>query len=128
MSFLTPGWRWEKFPSVFSLLNCRLKETVKIFETSHPGNIIIQGRTATFFFQYQKEIFDKNIFLLISYQEDLAFWGIDELSLQACCSLKYYSQISSCQSELEEERSKRSFDVSIIELFEKLWKYFGLIL
>ena len=40
-------------------------------------------------------------------KEDLAFWGIDELSLQACCSLKYYSQISSCQSELEEERNKR---------------------
>ena len=53
-----------------------------------------------------------NLFLW-TIQEDLAFWGIDELSLQACCSLKYYSQISSCQSELEEERTKRAFDVCV---------------
>ena len=49
LSFRTSGCRLEKFPSVFSLLNCRLKENVKILETSHPGNIIIQGRTDNIF-------------------------------------------------------------------------------
>ena len=37
-------------------------------------------------------------------QEDLAFWGIDEMVMEACCALKYYPHIVNCQNEIEEER------------------------
>ena len=43
-------------------------------------------------------------------QEDLAFWGIDELFLEPCCSLKYYPHIVGCQNELEEEKNKIEAD------------------
>lgn len=48
-------------------------------------------------------------------QDDLNYWGIDELYLDPCCALKFYPEIESCQKEfkseilakkLEEERKK----------------------
>ena len=39
-------------------------------------------------------------------QEDLAFWGIDELQMEPCCALKYYPHIVACQTEVEEERQE----------------------
>ena len=39
-------------------------------------------------------------------QEDLAFWGIDELFMESCCALKYYPHIVTCQNEVEEERNE----------------------
>ena len=29
-------------------------------------------------------------------QEDLSYWGIDELFLEPCCALKYYPHIVNC--------------------------------
>ena len=43
-------------------------------------------------------------------QEDLAFWGIDELFLEPCCSIKYFPHIVGCQNELDEENAKKEED------------------
>ena len=41
-------------------------------------------------------------------QQDFEFWGLDEILLQPCCSLKYFPQIVSAKKEIEEEEKIQS--------------------
>ena len=36
-------------------------------------------------------------------QKDLDYWGIDPFLLEACCALKYFPQLETCQSEKDED-------------------------
>ena len=41
-------------------------------------------------------------------QRDFAYWGIDELLIDSCCSLKYFPQLDVCQNEkIGDEEAKR---------------------
>ena len=41
-------------------------------------------------------------------QSDFEYWGIDELLIESCCSLKYFPQLDVCQNEkIGDEEAKR---------------------
>ena len=41
-------------------------------------------------------------------QRDFEYWGIDELLIESCCSLKYFPQLDVCQNEkIGDEEAKR---------------------
>ena len=65
-------------------------------------------------------------------QSDLDYWGIDELLIESCCSLKYFPQLEICTNEklgdnqakrkTEENLEKENFGDSKIGLFRSwLW-------
>ena len=32
-------------------------------------------------------------------QRDLLYWGLDDMSMEPCCALKYFPELDVCQSE-----------------------------
>lgn len=56
-------------------------------------------------------------------REDIAYWGIDELLVEPCCAVKYYSDIEICIKELdtEEEEKQREIEREKIEDFGPTW-------
>ena len=38
-------------------------------------------------------------------KRDLEYWGIDELALQPCCALRYYSDLKLCVGDVEGEEA-----------------------
>ena len=44
-------------------------------------------------------------------QRDFEYWGIDELLIESCCSLKYFPQLDVCQNEkIGDEEAKRKVE------------------
>lgn len=56
-------------------------------------------------------------------REDIAYWGIDELLVEPCCAVKYYSEIEICIKELdtEEEEKQSEIERQKIEDFGPTW-------
>jgi len=56
-------------------------------------------------------------------REDIAYWGIDELLVEPCCAVKYYSEIEICIKELdtEEEEKQREIEREKVEDFGPTW-------
>ena len=52
-------------------------------------------------------------------REDLNYWGIDDLLVEPCCAVKYYSEIEVCQSELdmEEDEKRKTIEREKLEDF-----------
>ena len=44
-------------------------------------------------------------------REDIAYWGIDELLVEPCCAVKYYSDIEICIKELDTEESEKQREI-----------------
>ena len=40
-------------------------------------------------------------------QSNIHYWGIDELLIESCCSLKYYPQLEVCQNERSGDREAK---------------------
>lgn len=56
-------------------------------------------------------------------RKDIAYWGIDELLVEPCCAVKYYSEIEICIKELdtEEEEKQREIEREKVEDFGPTW-------
>ena len=48
-------------------------------------------------------------------QADLEYWGVDESSMEACCTLKYYPKIEVCQSERDGEIATKRQEIELAE-------------
>ena len=48
-------------------------------------------------------------------QADLEYWGVDESSMEACCTLKYYPKIEVCQSERDGEIATKRQEMELAE-------------
>ena len=53
-------------------------------------------------------------------RRDFEFWGLDELSLEPCCALKFYPQIETCNLQIEGDMAEK-----LKEEKEKLAENFG---
>lgn len=53
-------------------------------------------------------------------KRDFAYWGLDELSMQPCCSLKFYPEMMNCsiQSELDTKEKIKEEEAIAGEVFE----------
>ena len=53
-------------------------------------------------------------------KRDFAYWGLDELSLQPCCSLKFYPEMMNCsiQTELDLKEKIKEEEMMSAEVFE----------
>ena len=40
-------------------------------------------------------------------QKDITYWGVDELTMEPCCALKYYPEVDVLQSEKDGELKKK---------------------
>ena len=38
---------------------------------------------------------------------DFTYWGLEELELEACCALKFYPQIETCNTQIESDIAEK---------------------
>ena len=47
----------------------------------------------------------------VTTRDDLAYWGLDELTLEPCCAVKFYPEIEVCIKEINMEESEKQREV-----------------
>ena len=48
-------------------------------------------------------------------QRDFEYWGIDELDLEPCCALKYFSEVDVCQNEKDGDIAAKIHETELAE-------------
>lgn len=45
-------------------------------------------------------------------REDLSYWGMDELTIEPCCAVRFYPEMDICEKELEmeEEENRKALE------------------
>ena len=44
-------------------------------------------------------------------RDDMAYWGLDELTIEPCCAVKFYPEIEVCMKEIEMEESEKEREI-----------------
>ena len=47
----------------------------------------------------------------VTTRDDLAYWGLDELTLEPCCAVKFYPEIEVCIKEINMEESEKQREI-----------------
>ena len=49
-------------------------------------------------------------------QKDIQYWGVDDLTMEPCCALKYFSEVHTCQNEKEGDIAAKIQETELAEL------------
>ena len=48
-------------------------------------------------------------------QKDIEYWGVDDLTMEPCCALKYFSEVDVCQNEKDGEIAAKIQETELAE-------------